>query len=95
MTRFVKALGLRSPEAAVAGVLVVAALAIGTANPAFWGWGNLFGLLRSASVSGIMALGVLLVRERLEREKAERLALADAEGGETDNDAAGDDLATA
>ncbi len=52
---------LRSPEAAVAAVLAVAALAIGTANPAFWGWGNLFGLLRSASVSGIMALGVLVV----------------------------------
>jgi len=52
---------LRTPEAAVAAVLVVAALAIGAANPAFWGWGNLFGLLRSASVSGIMALGVLLV----------------------------------
>ena len=59
--RFLKALGLRSPEAAVAGVLVAAALLIGTANPAFWGWGNLFGLLRSASVEGIMALGVLVV----------------------------------
>ncbi len=56
-----KRLGLRSPEAGVAAVLVVAALAIGTANPAFWGWGNLFGLLRSASVSGTMALGVLVV----------------------------------
>ncbi len=56
-----KARWLRSPEAAVAAVLVVAALAIGAANPAFWGWGNLFGLLRSASVQGIMALGVLVV----------------------------------
>ena len=52
---------VRTPEAAVAVVLVVTALLIGTANPAFWGWGNLFGLLRSASVTGIMALGVLLV----------------------------------
>jgi simple sugar transport system permease protein len=52
---------LRTPEAALAAVLVVAALLIGAANPAFWGWGNLFGLLRSASVTGIMALGVLLV----------------------------------
>ena len=52
---------LRTPEAALATVLVVAGLLIGTANPAFWGWGNLFGLLRSASVTGIMALGVLLV----------------------------------
>lgn len=52
---------LRTPEAALAAVLVVAALLIGLANPAFWGWGNLFGLLRSASVTGIMALGVLLV----------------------------------
>ena len=41
------------------------------------------------------SLCVLLVRERLEREKAERLAQADLEGGETDHDAAGDDLATA
>ncbi len=52
---------LRTPEAALAAVLVMAALLIGAANPAFWGWGNLFGLLRSASVTGIMALGVLLV----------------------------------
>ena len=52
---------LRTPEAAVALLLVGAALAIGAVNPAFWGWGNLFGLFRSASVTGIMALGVLVV----------------------------------
>ncbi len=52
---------LRTPELAVGVMLVATALAIGAVNPAFWGWGNLFGLLRSASVVGIMALGVLLV----------------------------------
>ena len=52
---------LRTPEAAIAGLLVVLAVGIGLANPAFWGWGNLFGLLRSATVTGTMALGVLLV----------------------------------
>lgn len=52
---------LRKPEAAVALLLVLTALAIGAVNPAFWGWGNLFGLLRSGAVTGIMALGVLLV----------------------------------
>ena len=56
----VKAL-LRTPEAAIAGLLVVLTVGIGLANPAFWGWGNLFGLLRSAAVTGTMALGVLLV----------------------------------
>ncbi len=52
---------LRTPEAAVGIVLVLSVVGVGAANPAFWGWGNLFGLLRSASVTGIMALGVLVV----------------------------------
>ncbi len=52
---------LRSPEAAVALVLVSVAVAIGLANPAFWQPANLFGLLRGSIVAGVMALGVLVV----------------------------------
>lgn len=52
---------LRSPEGAVLIVLVALAVTIGMINPAFWEWGNLFGLLRSCIVTGIMALGVVLV----------------------------------
>jgi simple sugar transport system permease protein len=52
---------LRSPEAAIALVLVAVALGIGLINPAFWAPANLFGLLRANIVSGIMALGVLVV----------------------------------
>lgn len=52
---------LRRPEAAIALVLVLVALAIGTANPAFWDPANLFGLMRANIVVGIMALGVLVV----------------------------------
>jgi hypothetical protein len=40
---------------------VLVALAIGTANPAFWDPANLFGLMRANIVVGIMALGVLVV----------------------------------
>ncbi len=52
---------LRQPEAMVAAVLLVAMLAIGTVNPAFWQLGNLFSLARSNVVTGILALGVLMV----------------------------------
>jgi simple sugar transport system permease protein len=52
---------LRHPEAVIAAVLAAAMLAIGLVNPAFWGLDNLFGLLRSNVVTGIMALGVLMV----------------------------------
>jgi simple sugar transport system permease protein len=52
---------LRSPEAAIALVLAAVALGIGLANPAFWEAANLFGLLRANIVTGIMALGVLVV----------------------------------
>lgn len=52
---------LRQPEAMVAAVLLVAMLAIGTVNPAFWQLGNLFSLARANVVTGILALGVLVV----------------------------------
>ena len=58
--------GLRSrlagrPELVVGAVAIVAMLVIGTINPAFWGWGNLFSLLRANVITGILALGVLVV----------------------------------
>ncbi len=52
---------LRRPETIVAVVLLAAMLLIGAVNPAFWGLDNLFGLLKSNVITGIMALGVLLV----------------------------------
>ena len=52
---------LRHPEAVIAAVLLAAMVIIGLVNPAFWGLDNLFGLLRSNVVTGIMALGVLMV----------------------------------
>ncbi len=52
---------LRHPEAVIALVLVAAMAGIGFVNPAFWGLDNLFGLVRSNVVTGIMALGVLMV----------------------------------
>ena len=52
---------LRHPEAVIAAVLLAAMVVIGLVNPAFWGLDNLFGLLRSNVVTGIMALGVLMV----------------------------------
>ena len=52
---------LRRPEAVVALVLIAAMVLIGAVNPAFWGLDNLFGLLKSNVITGIMALGVLLV----------------------------------
>lgn len=52
---------LRSHEAILALVVIVVMIAIGTVNPAFWQVENLFGLLRSNIVIGIMALGVMTV----------------------------------
>lgn len=52
---------LRRPETIVALVLLAAMLCIGTINPAFWGLDNLFSLLKSNVIIGIMALGVLVV----------------------------------
>ncbi len=52
---------LRRPEAAVAAILLAAMIGIGLVNPAFWGLDNLFGLVRSNVITGIMALGVLMV----------------------------------
>ncbi|MDX7951042.1 ABC transporter permease [Lichenihabitans sp. Uapishka_5] len=52
---------LRHPEAVIAAVLVAAMIGIGLVNPAFWSLDNLFGLLRSNIITGIMALGVLMV----------------------------------
>lgn len=52
---------LRRSEVVIAGILLLAMILIGLVNPAFWGLDNLFSLLRSNVVIGIMALGVLLV----------------------------------
>ncbi len=52
---------LRRPELAVAAVALLAMLAIGTVNPAFWNWANLFSLLRANVITGILALGVMVV----------------------------------
>lgn len=52
---------IRSTEFIIGCVLVVAMVTIGLINPAFWSLDNLFGLLRSNVVIGIMALGVLMV----------------------------------
>jgi len=48
-------------EAVIAAVLLLAMILIGLVNPAFWQLDNLFGLIRSNVVIGIMALGVLMV----------------------------------
>ena len=52
---------LRRSEVVILLVLVVAMLGIGLVNPAFWQPQNLFSLVRSNIVIGIMALGVLMV----------------------------------
>lgn len=52
---------LRRSEVVIAGILVLAMIVIGLVNPAFWQLDNLFSLLRSNVIIGIMALGVLLV----------------------------------
>jgi len=51
----------RRTEFIIACVLIAAMIMIGLINPAFWSLDNIFGLLRSNVVIGIMALGVLLV----------------------------------
>jgi simple sugar transport system permease protein len=51
----------RRSEAVIGLIVVLAMILIGIANPAFWDLDNLFGLLQSNIVIGIMALGVLLV----------------------------------
>jgi simple sugar transport system permease protein len=48
-------------EVVIAGILVLAMILIGLVNPAFWSLDNMFSLLRSNVIIGIMALGVLLV----------------------------------
>ncbi len=52
---------LRRPELAVAAVAVLAMLIIGAINPAFWNAANLFSLLRANVITGILALGVMIV----------------------------------
>jgi simple sugar transport system permease protein len=51
----------RRSEFIIAAILVVAMVLIGLINPAFWSLDNMFGLLRSNVIIGIMALGVLVV----------------------------------
>lgn len=51
----------RRSEVVIAAILFAAMVLIGLVNPAFWNMDNLFSLLRSNVVIGIMALGVLLV----------------------------------
>lgn len=50
-----------SADAIIALILVVAMILIGLINPAFWQLSNIFSLLKSNVVIGLMALGVLLV----------------------------------
>lgn len=52
---------LRRSEVVILAVLVLAMVVIGLVNPAFWQLSNVFSLVRSNVVVGIMALGVLTV----------------------------------
>jgi simple sugar transport system permease protein len=52
---------LRRPEFITLALIILLVLIIGIINPAFWQTQNLFNLLRSATRTGIFALGVLLV----------------------------------
>ncbi|MGI4957046.1 MAG: ABC transporter permease, partial [Janthinobacterium lividum] len=52
---------LRRPEMAVALLALVSMLIIGLINPAFWDAANLFSLLRANVITGILALGVMIV----------------------------------
>ena len=52
---------LRRNETLVAITLVVLCLVIGLNNPTFFTWGNAFTLLRGSIVTGIFAMGVLIV----------------------------------
>ncbi|WP_119310012.1 ABC transporter permease [Cohaesibacter haloalkalitolerans] len=48
-------------EFVIAAILLLAMVVIGLINPAFWQLDNIFSLLRSNVIIGIMALGVLIV----------------------------------
>lgn len=52
---------LRKTETIVALVTIALSIIIGVINPVFFTVGNLFDLLRSATVMGIFAMGVLIV----------------------------------
>ncbi len=52
---------LRRSEVLVAATIIVLSLIIGLQNPTFFTIGNLFDLLRSSIVTGIFAMGVLIV----------------------------------
>lgn len=52
---------LQKPEVVLAAVLLICMVMIGFVNPAFWEPQNLFSLLKSNVVIGILALGVMLV----------------------------------
>ena len=52
---------LQRSETLIAAVLLMVMLVIGLINPAFWSADNLFSILKSNVIVGIMALGVLLV----------------------------------
>ncbi len=51
----------RRSEVIIAAILLFAMIVIGLVNPAFWQLDNLFSLMRSNVIIGIMALGVLIV----------------------------------
>ena len=51
----------RKSETLIALILFGVMVIIGLVNPAFWQLDNIFSLLRSNVIIGIMALGVLLV----------------------------------
>ena len=48
-------------EFVIAAILLFAMIVIGLINPAFWQLDNIFSLLRSNVIVGIMALGVLII----------------------------------
>jgi len=52
---------LRRSEVLVAATIIILGLIIGLRNPTFFTVGNLFDLLRSSIVTGIFAMGVLIV----------------------------------
>lgn len=52
---------LQRPELITLALIILLVVIIGLINPAFWQTQNLFNLLRSATRTGIFALGVLLV----------------------------------
>lgn len=51
----------RNSDLLIALILVIAMVVIGLINPAFWQLSNIFSLLKSNVVIGLMALGVLLI----------------------------------